>query len=226
MKKLFGLLCVLFILCALTVSVYAGDVSFSVSEEDETTGTQISFLEYLCKDSSYSSSDTQKVTFRIHDELHEVDKDEFFKIAKDIIITDANNYMLKDMGPDLYSSSSASIEQPYRTILYIELLDADEQLVHYGAVSRHGEVDRYSLFMSRLMMNDYEMSLDDLEKLYSLFPDDVTNVPDIIPETQTPPLELPAISKKNYAPYIWGGAALIFVLAFVTGFVFYNKKCK
>ncbi len=207
---------------------YLNDGAFAVFEQERLThGTQISFLEYLCDGPSFNDSDIDKVTFRIQDELHEVDKDEFFKIAKDIMITGVKNDVLEDMKDDLYSSSSVSVEYPYKTILYIELLDANERAVHFGAVSRHGEVDRYSLFMSRIMMKDYEMSSDDLDKLYSLIPGGVTIAPDISPEELTTlPLELPQVPKKNYSPYIWGGAALIFAVAFAAGVAFYSKKRK
>jgi hypothetical protein len=130
-----------------------------------TIGKQISFAEYLYNGSSLSGSDVEKVTLRYQDELHEVDKDKFFQIAEEIMVTGAKNEMLYETKTD------SKTPEPYRTVLYVELLDADDNCVYYGAVSRYGEVDRYGLFMSRLMEKDYEMKTEDLSKLYSLFPD-------------------------------------------------------
>ena len=116
----------------------------------------------------------------------------------------------------------------YKTVLYIELLDENEQLVSMAAVSRFGEVDRYGLMMSRLMNKDYEMKTEDLQKLYSLFPKDVQKnivAPEGIKESEEP-LELPDENVKNYKPWLYGGVAvvLVLVIAFIIGFTVKKRK--
>ena len=156
------------------------------------------------------------MTLRYQDELHEVDVDEFEKVAKEIMIANAKNSALYESGK----------EDAYKTVLYIELLDENEQLVSMAAVSRFGEVDRYGLMMSRLMQKDYEMKTKDLQKLYSLFPKDIQKTivaPEEIQSSEDP-LEVPAIPEKNYAPWLYGGSATIFVIAFIIGFAIKKRK--
>ena len=135
------------------------------------------------------------------------------------MITNVKNKQLHDM------VAKPKQPDPYKTNLYIELLDSNDQLVYYGAVSRFGEVDRYGLFMGRLMEKDYEMKTEDLSKLYSLLPVDVQKeikLPEGLP-TDTP-LELPAVPKKNYTGWVVGGVAVIFVIAFAIGFSVFKKR--
>ena len=141
---------------------YLNEGAFAMAEQERATlGEQISLMEYLYKMPSYSSLNAQKVTLRYQDDLIDVELDEFLKIAQDIMVTNVKNEPLhnKDM------------EGAYKTVLYIELLDEYEQNVAYAAVTELGEVDRNSLWMSRLMSKDCEMNPDDLQKLYSFFPD-------------------------------------------------------
>ena len=109
-------------------------------QERSTLGNIISFAEFLNTE-PLSESKVKKVTLRYQDELHEVDVEEFEKVAKEIMIVNAKNVALYEDGKD----------DAYKTVLYIELLDENEQLVSMAAVSRFGEVDRYGLMMSRLM---------------------------------------------------------------------------
>ncbi|MBQ7008571.1 MAG: hypothetical protein IJN05_05065 [Ruminococcus sp.] len=186
-----------------------------LEHERATLGTQISFAEFLFA-KPLTSSNVKKVTLRYQDELHEVDVDEFEKVAKEIMIANAKNSALYESGK----------EDAYKTVLYIELLDENEQLVSMAAVSRFGEVDRYGLMMSRLMQKDYEMKTKDLQKLYSLFPKDIQKnivAPEEIQSSEDP-LEVPAIPEKNYAPWLYGGAATIFVIAFIIGFAIKRKR--
>ena len=164
----------------------------------------------------FSDSNVKKVTLRYQDELHEVDVDKFEKIAKEIMIVNAKNVALYEDGK----------EDAYKTVLYIELLDENEQLVSMAAVSRFGEVDRYGLMMSRLMNKDYEMKTEDLQKLYSLFPRDVQKnivAPEGIPVSEEP-LELPDMAEKNYTPWLYGGAATVFVIAFLIGVAIKKRR--
>ena len=186
-----------------------------LEHERATLGTQISFAEFLYP-KPMAGSNIKKVTLRYQDELHEVDVDVFEKIAKEIMIANAKNSILYESGK----------EDAYKTVLYIELLDENEQLVSMAAVSRFGEVDRYGLMMSRLMQKDYEMKTKDLQKLYSLFPKDIQKnivAPEEIQSSEDP-LEVPAIPEKNYAPWLYGGAATIFVIAFIIGFAIKRKR--
>lgn len=188
-----------------------------LEQERSTLGNQISLAAFLYP-KPMSGSNIKKVTLRYQDELHEVDVDEFEKVAKEIMIANVKNDALYESGK----------EGSYKTVLYIELLDENEQVVSLGAVSRFGEVDRYGLAMSRLMAKDYEMKTEDLSKLYSLFPEDVQKnivAPEGIPVSEEP-LEAPAIPKKNYTPWLYGGAAAIFVIAFIIGFTVKKKRGK
>ena len=187
-----------------------------LEQERVSLGTQISFAEFLYV-KPMSGSNVKKVTLRYQDELHEVDVDEFEKVAKEIMITNVKNDRLHD------EIAKPKQMKPYKTNLYIELLDENEQWIGYAAVSRHGEVDRYALMMSRLMNKDYEMKKEDLQKLYSLLPKDVQkNI--VVPESSVKPLELLDITEKNYTPWIVGGGVTIFVIAFIIGFVVKKRR--
>lgn len=189
---------------------YLNEGAFAMAEQERATlGKQISFAEFLYA-KPLSDSNVEKITLRYQDGVYEVDKDEFAGIAQNMMITNVKN-------DALYESSE---EGAYKTVLYIELLDSNEQVVSFGAVSRFGEVDKYGLFMSRLMAKDYEMETEDLLKLYSLLPEDVQNELDI-PET-----EQPSIPKKTYTGWVIGGAAVVFVIAFAVGYTVRKTKQK
>lgn len=198
---------------------YLNEGAFAMAEQERSTiGNQISFTEFLYKKPSLSSSGVEKVTLRYQDELHEVDKEEFFEVAENIMITNVKNEQLYDM------VAKPKQPDPYKTNLYIELLDSNDQLVYYGAVSRFGEVDRYGLFMGRLMEKDYEMKTEDLSKLYSLLPEDVQkNI--IVPEGDSEePLKLPDVTAKNFKPWSYGGVVAVFAIVFIIGFAAKRKK--
>ncbi len=195
-----------------------------LEQERSTIGKEIGFLEYLYKKPSFSSSVVEKVTFRYQDNLYEVDKDEFFKIAEKIKITNVKNEPLHD------TVAKPKQPDPYMTSLYIELLDSNNQTIYYCAVSRFGEVDRYGTFTSRLMTKDYEMKKEDLSKLYSLLPKDVQNVikaPDgVIIDDNAATHEIAYIPKEIYMGWVVGGVLVIFIVAFAIGFAIRKKKQK
>ncbi len=199
---------------------YLNDGAFAMAEQERSTiGNQISFAEFLYKKPSLSSSGVEKVSLRIQDDVCVIDKDKFFEVAEDIMITNVKNDILQDTKPH------SSITDAYKTVLYVELLDANDKCVYYGAVSRFGEVDHYGLFMSRFMNKDYEMKTEDLSKLYSLLPNEVQKkiiAPEGLPTDD--PLEVPAVPKKNYTGWVVGGVAVIFVIAFAIGFGIRKKK--
>jgi len=186
-----------------------------LEQERATLGQQISLAEFLFA-KPLSELESKKVVFGYQGEVHEIDAKEFEKVAKEIMIANAKN-------DALYESYE---EDGYKTILFIELRDENEQLINYAAVSRFGEVDRYGMMMSRLMEKDYEMKTEDLQKLYSLLPKDVQKnivAPEGIP-TSEEPLDLPDENAKNYKPWLYGGVAAVFVIAFVIGFAVKKRK--
>lgn len=197
---------------------YINEGAYAMAEQERADiGNQISFAEFLFE-KALSDSNVKKVTFRIQDELCEITFDEFEKVAKEIIITNVKNKALHD------EKAKPKQPDPYKTNLYIELLDGNEQIVSYAAVSRHGEVDRYALMMSRLMQKDYEMKKEDLQKLYSLLPEDVQKNM-VVPEGYSDePLEIPAVTKKNYTVWVVGGTTGFFLIAFAVGFVIKKRK--
>ena len=197
---------------------YLNEGAYARAEHERSDiGNQISFAEFLFA-KPLADSNVKKVTFRIQDELCEVSFDEFEKIAKEIMITNVKNKALHD------EKAKPQQPDPYKTNLYIELLDGNEQLVSYAAVSRHGEVDRYGLMMSRLMNKDYEMKKEDLQKLYSLLPKDVQKNIVVSEDGSVKPLELPDIDENNYTPWIVGGGVTIFLIAFIIGFVVKKRR--
>lgn len=187
--------------------------------ERQDIGNQISFAEFLYA-KPMSGSNVKKVTLRYQDEVHEVDVEEFEKVAKEIMITNVKNKTLHDI------NAKPKQPEPYKTNLYIELLDENDQCVNYAAVSRHGEVDRYALMMSRLMEKDYEMKTDDLQKLYSLFPKDVQKnivAPEGIPSSEEP-MKLQDMEERNYTPWLYGGGIAVFVIAFIIGVMIKKRR--
>ena len=197
---------------------YINEGAYARAEQERADiGNQISFAEFLFA-KPLADSDVKKVTFRVQDELCEVAFDEFEKIAKEIMITNVKNKALHD------EKAKPQQPDPYKTNLYIELLDGNEQIVSYAAISRHGEVDKYGLMMSRLMQKDYEMKKEDLQKLYSLLPEDVQK-DIVVPEGYSEePLELPDVTAKNYKPWLYGGVVAVFAIAFIIGFALKKRK--
>ena len=197
---------------------YLNEGIYEVAEKERSgIGKQISFAEFLYQ-KPLSDSNIKKVTLRYQDELHEVDVDEFENIAKEIMITNVKNDRLHD------EKAKPKQPDPYKTNLYIQLLDENERMVYYAAISRHGEVDRYALMMSRLMQKDYEMKIADLQKLYALFPKSVQKNIAVSEESSVKPLELPDIAEKNYTPWLYGGAAAVFAIAFIIGLAVKKRK--
>jgi hypothetical protein len=77
------------------------------------------------------------------------------------------------------------------------------------------------------MAKDYEMKLEDLSKLYSLFPADVQKnivMPENAPvSTETLPLILPEVPVKDYTGKIAFGVSAVFLFAFIVGFIVSRK---
>ena len=196
---------------------YLNEGAFARAEQERSTlGQQISFAEFLYKKPSLSSSGIEKVLFRYQDELYEVDKDEFFEIAENIMITNVKNeplhdYVAKPKQPD-----------PYTTTLYIDLLGADNKGICFGAVSRFGEVDRYSLSMGRLMRKDYEMEKEDLKKLYALIDVEMENDNNAVIGGADAPTDI--IIKDNTNIIVLSVCIGLLIIAFIVGFIIIKKK--
>lgn len=199
---------------------YLNDGAFAMAEQERSTiGNQISFAEFLYKKPSLSSSLVEKVSLRIQDDVCVIDKDKFFEVAEEIMVTNVKNDILYEAKQNPNSTDA------YKTVLYIELLDANDKTVYFAAVSRFGEVDNYGLFMSRLMNKDYEMKTEDLSKLYSLLHADVQKeikLPEGLPTDTL--LELPSMPDKTYTGWVVGGVAVIFVIAFAVGYSLIRKR--
>ena len=105
--------------------------------------------------------DADKIVFHILNEHHIVDKEQFMHLANEILITNVKNDILKSTN--------------YEHILYVSAEGKDGTVIAdmFAAVAPYGEVDKLSLGMSRLFSDDYRMEQNDVEKLYSLLPDDV-----------------------------------------------------
>ena len=205
------------------LEVYINDGGFALAEQERSTlGEQITFKQFLFEQ-ILSDLDVDKVSLRYQDDVCEVDKEEFFKLAQSINITNVKDDTLYEV------KANPDTKDAYKTVLYIELFDKNDQPVCFGAVSRFGEVDRYGLFMGRLMAKDYEMKPENLSKLYSLFPSSVQEriiTPESIPASvETLPLKLPDEPIKNNTGIVIISAVVIFIIAFLAGFI-YKKKQK
>ena len=123
-------------------------------EERQNLGKQISFAEFLGEDLESS----MKIVFSFKDEQFEVDKDKFIKLASEIQITNVKNETVYDTN--------------YDKVLFIRGVNSDSTTKGraYVAITPHGEVDRNSPAMSRMLVFDYKMEPDDIKKLYELFP--------------------------------------------------------
>lgn len=199
---------------------YINDGAFAMAEKERSTlENQKSFMEFLYQIPTLSSSGVEKVTLRYQDELHEVNKDKFFEIAQDIMITNVKNDTLYDIKVNPNSTDA------YKTVLYIELMGANNELIYFAAVSRFGEVDRYALMLSRLMAKDYQMKPEDVSRLYSLLPDNVQKnmvTPEKLPDGDT--LMIDDTSANSYTGIAFGGAAVIFLIAFLTAYILRRRK--
>ena len=95
---------------------YLNDGAFAMAEQERSTiGNQISFAEFLYKKPSLSSSGIEKVSLRIQDEVCVIDKDKFFEVAENIMITNVKNDTLYETKLNPNSTDA------YKTVLYVEL---------------------------------------------------------------------------------------------------------
>lgn len=183
---------------------YLDEGSFAFAEEKRVNlGKQISFAEFLKKD-VLSDSGIEKVNFTFKGKKYEIDKDKFFDIAENILITDVKDGKIKRTGED----------DAYDFVLSIELTDGEGKWVSYAAITEFGEVDRYSLTMSRMMAVDYEMKTDDLVKLYELIPEKVWKDVGVSVEK----------TENNCYTYIILSAAGIAVILIIAGSIIIKKR--
>jgi len=205
------------------LEVYINDGGFAMAEQERSTlGEQITFEQFLCEKPLLSDLDVDKVSLRYQDDVYEVNKEEFLNLAQSIKITNVKDDTLYEVKAD------PNTKDAYKSVLYIELIDNNNQLVSFCAVSRFGEVDRYGLFMGRLMAKDYEMKPEDLSKLYSLFPASVQKRimrPESLPASvETLPMKLPEKPIKDYTGIVIISAIVVFTIAFVAGFICKKKQ--
>lgn len=139
-------------------------------EERQTLGKKKSLKEYI----GTKLSDADRITFTIFNEKHIVDKKKFINLADEIQITNTKNETIKSTN--------------YDHVLFVQCENDDGTGIPdmFAAVAPYGEVDKLSWGMSRLMASDYTMEKEDVEKLYSLLPE---NVQKKIPEYHKMPDE-------------------------------------
>lgn len=193
------------------LETYLNDGTFALAEHERSTiGEQISLAEYMYV-KPLDNTPVRKVIFNYKYREYVIDKDEFANLAEDIKITNIKNHALKGAGG----------EGIYDTILFIEMVDANSQLVFFSAVTQYGEVDSYSRMFSRLMSADYSMNPEDVTRLYSLLPEEIHNE---LLSTQETPAEAPTVPKKNYTVWIFVGVAfVVFAIAFNIGYRKYKR---
>ncbi len=169
-------------------------------------GMKISLTEFLAT----SIGLTEKVTFYINGESYDVDTDKFFEMSDSIILTDVKDSGLKNAGS----------EDVMKNMLYItvthnrggEVYDSIAKSA-FASVSEYGEVDRCSLMMSRIPALDFQMEKSDVQKLYTLLPDEVQE-------------NLPADNKYTQKNYLFVIFCFVAVAVIVGIFVFNKKKEK
>lgn len=184
---------------------YINEGEFERAEEERASlGEKISLLEFLYKD-AFSVSPVEKVGLRFNGKIYEIDKSEFEEISANIQITNIKNRAIED----------ATNTQVY-DVLYIELFDENDRPINNVAITRLGEVDRYSLSMSRLMAADYEMEPDDVRILYSLLPDRALKESASYSGTPAIPAHLIVIIS----------VIIVFVVAFAIGYTMRKKRKK
>lgn len=170
-----------------------------VNSEAEKTGEKITL-------SQLYGHGKEKVYFFFYNDsqrVHEIDGKRFYEVADKIVLTGTNN------------ANSFSLDGFYIS---------EEKDSLYGIyVSEECVIDScYSPLMSRLPFGEYVIKADDREKLLTLIESD---------EKKLQPMEN-AIGNVLYFAMdnIWavtvGGCALLFVLAFLTGFVIVRKRRK
>lgn len=162
-------------------------------EERQTLGQQITLIEFLGENIKIAD----KIVISFNENRFEANKEEFLKLAEEIKITNVKNDLIQD----------AYNENALENILYIQANREDDTSYQgaFAAVTEYGEVDRYGMFMSRIMCVDYQMSIDDLSKLYSLLPDEIK------PEIQVTEEKI----SFNILIYLFAGVSLIAVLIII-----------
>lgn len=147
-----------------------GGIFERAEEERLTLGKKKSLKEYI----GDKLSDADKITFTIFNQKYIVDKERFVSLADEIQITNVKNETIKSTN--------------YDHVLFVQCENDDGTGIPdmFAAVAPYGEVDKLSWGMSRLMASDYMMEKEDIEKLYTLLPE---NVQKKIPEYHKMPDE-------------------------------------
>lgn len=127
----------------------------------EVIGNKITLLEFLNLDKEkIKRIDDVDFAFDSFNEIIEVDKDDFIKVAKKITITDVENTQMTESGfpkGGIYITVSFENDDSLSVLTPV-----------YAYISNACQVDKYSLFMSRLPITDYIINADDFMKLINL----------------------------------------------------------
>lgn len=148
---------------------YLNDGKFEKAEDERlnridpdyiSIGEKISLTEFLGADKAVA----QTVTFSLNGigQKYYVDKDTFFEIADDIMLTNVEDKPMIETDGDNVNIQNDGI--------YIDVYHSDSKLLSYAFISNNCTVDKCSLFMSRLPVADYEIDKADMQKLYNLLP--------------------------------------------------------
>lgn len=174
----------------------------------ENLGRQMSFSDYL----NSNAGMTESVTITFADKRYDIDKEEFFKTADSIIVTDVKDGIMKatNEGNDVFE------DMIFINITHIRGGEPHDSMTKnaFAAISKYGEVDSYSPIMSRLPDKDFKIKTEDLKKLYNLLPDEV--------QERLPVLAV-AQPEYNYSIYV---AIFVVALIAVLIIVLIKKKNK
>ena len=147
------------------------------------------------------------VIFRNKDNKYVVDKEMFFNLADEIILTDIDD----EVAVQSNDGYIEDIEGIYIEVLY-EHQPHESVIKHsYAFMTDDFKFDRYSLFMSRLPCRDYSVSEEDGNKLLALINNE--NVIDMNIEKNT-----------GIAVVIVISVILIFAVGFILGYAVIKKK--
>lgn len=194
---------------------YINEGAYSLAEKERSElGLKKSFSEYI----GATLQTAESVYYNIGGKKYEVDKEKFFEKADKIIIKNVKDDMLKQTD---YDDNSWQENMIYITVdMKKDDKKQDDYLMNsYACVSKYGEVDRCSLYMSRLPCKDYQMEIEDVASLYKLLPISVSA------NYVEPSLEEKAeLNKTMYLIILF--FCCEFVVLIITAYYFVRKKSR
>ena len=141
------------------VIIAAAAMLMTAALAQEAEGGRFTLSHYL----GGEEENLESVTLSFRGETYEIDPGEFIMLARDIWLEDVENRGIKN-GMDAGNMQN---------VLYIQTKAEGSLYGEYVALTPRGEADRYALFMSRMMMCDFEINRSDVKQLYGLLPQDV-----------------------------------------------------